>query len=189
MQIRPGLGLDEKFYAWAVSVYGIGELLSALAFALAVKVIRVKLVTLFGLLCVIVGSVVYGLASAGWMVLLGRFLQGTFLGGQSTLMRIYLGETSNLAIGMKGEDPRRSQIKNINFLISFGAGTTAVAVGPGTPAQNNVLAVFVFVATTVSHFDIRIPNATFAAKMCVLCIRVHLVWYMAGISDIVDCAT
>lgn len=153
VQIRPGLGLDETFYAWTVSVYGIGELLFALAFAVAVKVLRVKSVTLFGLLCIIVGSVVYGLASTGWMVIVGRFLQGAFLGGQSTLMRIYLGETSNIAIEMKGEDPRRSQIKNINFLISFGMGTTAIAIGPGTAAHNKVSAVFVFVATAVCHFD------------------------------------
>lgn len=140
MQIRPGLGLDETFYAWAVSVYSIGELLFALAFAVALKYLRVKVVTLIGLLCIIVGSTIYGLASAGWMVIVGRFLQGAFLGGQSTLMRIYLGETSNIVIEIKGEDPLKSQIKNTNFIISFGLGTTAVAVGPGTPAHNTALA-------------------------------------------------
>ena len=183
VQIRPGLGLDEKFYAWTVSVYGIGELLFALVFAVAVKVVRVKLVTLFGLLCVIVGSVVYGLASAGWMVIVGRFLQGAFLGGQSTLMRIYLGETSNVAIGIKGEDPRRSQIKNINFLISFGVGTTAIAIGPGTPTHNKVSAVFVFVATTASHFDIIIPNANFAAK-CVSSV-LEYIWYGIRLTSVI----
>ena len=131
MQIRPGLGLGETFYAWAVSAYSIGELLFALAFAVAVKYFRVKSVTLIGLLCIIVGSVIYGFASAGWMVIVGRFLQGAFLGGQSALLRIYLGETSNIAIEMKGEDPLKSQIKNTNFLLSFGLGSIAVATGPG----------------------------------------------------------
>ena len=133
VQIRPGLGLDETFYAWAVSAYSIGELLFALAFAAAVKYFRVKTMTLIGLLCIIVGSAVYGSASAGWMVIVGRFLQGAYFGGQSALLRIYLGETSNIAIGIKGEDPLRSQIKNTNFLIAFGFGSIATASGPGEP--------------------------------------------------------
>ena len=131
LQIRPGLGLDEPFYAWAVSVYGIGELLCALAFAVALKYFRAKSLTLLGLLFVIVGSTIYGSASAGWMVIVGRFLQGAFLGGQSALLRVYLGETSNIAIALKGEDPLKSQIKNTNFVITFGFASIAVAVGPG----------------------------------------------------------
>lgn len=140
VQIRPGLGLSETFYAWAVSTFGIGELLFALAFGVAVKYLRVKSVALFGLFCIIVGSAIYGSASAGWMVIVGRFLQGAFFGGQSTLMRIYIGETSNIAIGIMGEDPLKSQIKNTNFLIYFGVGTTAVAIGPGIPAHNTTSA-------------------------------------------------
>ena len=98
-------------------------------------------------------------------------------------MRIYLGETSNVAIGMKGEDPRRSQIKNINFLISFGVGTTAIAIGPGTLAHNKVSAVFVFVATTVSHFDIIIPNANIAAK-CVSSV-LEYIWYGIRLTSVI----
>ena len=123
--------MDEPFYAWAVSVYGIGELLCALAFAVALKYFRAKSLTLLGLLFVIVGSTIYGSASAGWMVIVGRFLQGAFLGGQSALLRVYLGETSNIAIALKGEDPLKSQIKNTNFVITFGLATTAISAGPG----------------------------------------------------------
>ena len=138
-QIRPGLGLDESFYAWSVSAFSIGELLFALAFAVAVKYFRVKSVTIVGLLCVIVGSAVYGSALAGWMVIVGRFLQGAFFGGQSALLRIYLGETSNIAIKIKGEDPLKSQIKNTNFLVSFSLASIATASGPGTPAPTLIL--------------------------------------------------
>ena len=130
-QIRPGFGLDETFYAWAVSVFNIGELLFALIFAVALKYFRAKSLSVFGLLCIIIGSVIYGSASAGWMVIVGRFLQGAFLGGQATIMRIYFGETSNTAIALKGEDPLKSQIKNTNFVITFGFASIAVAVGPG----------------------------------------------------------
>ena len=130
-QIRPGFGLDETFYAWAVSVFNIGELLFALIFAVALKYFRAKSLSVFGLLCIIIGSVIYGSASAGWMVIVGRFLQGAFLGGQATIMRIYFGETSNTAIALKGEDPLKSQIKNTNFVITFGLATTAISAGPG----------------------------------------------------------
>ena len=123
--------MDEDFYAWSVSIMSIGELLSAISFALAVKRLQVKILAVFGLCCNLTGSVMYGTAGSGWMVLVARFLQGIFMGGQSTLLRLYLGETSNLAIKLKKENPGKSQIKNTNFLLTFGLGTLSLAAGPG----------------------------------------------------------
>ena len=86
---------------------------------------------LCGLLLLVTGGLFYAVAQYGWMVLAGRFLQGLHLGGQSTLLRIYISETSNTVRDKLGEDPEKSQLKNTNFLIGFALGTIGLAVGPG----------------------------------------------------------
>ena len=86
---------------------------------------------LCGLLLLVIGGLFYAVAQYGWMVLVGRFLQGLHLGGQSTLLRIYIGETSNTVRDILGEDPEKSQLKNTNFLMGFALGTIGLAVGPG----------------------------------------------------------
>ena len=90
-----------------------------------------KHLMMFGLLLLVVGGLFYAVAQYGWMVLVGRLLQGLHLGGQSTLLRIYLGETCNTVRDILGEDPEKSQLKNTNFLIGFALGTIGLAVGPG----------------------------------------------------------
>ena len=131
LQIRPGLGLDETFYSWAIAVYSIGELVTCLVFAMAAKYTSIKFLCCAKLGFLILGSVLYGSAHSGWMVIVGRFLQGSFLGAISFIMRVYLGETANLAIKLKCEDPKKSQIKNTLFVVGFGMGTLSVGVGPG----------------------------------------------------------
>ena len=86
---------------------------------------------MFGLLLLVIGGLFYAVAQYGWMILVGRFLQGLHLGGQSTLLGIYIGETSNTVRDVLGEDPEKSQLKNINFLKHFALGTIGLAVGPG----------------------------------------------------------
>ena len=85
----------------------------------------------FGLLLLVTGGLFYAVAQYGWMVLVGRFLQGLYFGAQSTLMRIYIGETSNTVRDMLGEDFEKSQLKNTNFLLSLIMGMVGVASGPG----------------------------------------------------------
>ena len=123
--------MDESFYSWAVAVYSIGELVTALVFAVVAKYTSIKSLCCAALGLLILGSVLYGSACSGWMVILARFLQGSFLGAQSLIIRVYLGETANLAIKLKCEDPEKSQIKNTLFVASVGLGTLSVGVGPG----------------------------------------------------------
>ena len=131
LQIRPGLGLNEDFYAWSVAIFSIGELLTALSLAFATKIFPIKYLMVITQLSIIIGGLVYGFAVAGWMVMMGRFLQGIFQGGMATIMRLYIGESTNLVISLKKEDPSKSQIKNTTFLFSFISATLGVAIGPG----------------------------------------------------------
>jgi len=93
--------------------------------------IKLKHLMLSGLLLLVTGGLFYAVAQYGWMVLVGRFLQGLHLGAQSSLLRIYIGETSNTVRDILGEDPEKSQLKNTNFLIGFALGTIGLVVGPG----------------------------------------------------------
>ena len=111
--------------------YSIGELFAALTFAFATNFFPVKYLIGMVLLIAITGSLIYGFAVAGWMVMLGRGLQGVFQGGMSTLMRLYIGESTNIAISLKNEDPTTSQLKNTTYLITFASATTGAAIGPG----------------------------------------------------------
>ena len=46
-------------------------------------------------------------------------------------MRLYIGETANIAVKLKQLDPEKSQIKNQAFFIAFSISTISVALGPG----------------------------------------------------------
>ena len=94
---------------------------------------------LFGLLLLATGGLFYAVAEYGWMVLVGRFLQGLHFGGHSVILRIYIGETSNTVRDILGEDPEKSQLKNTNFLISFVMGTIGLVCGPGTYHYHNTV--------------------------------------------------
>ena len=113
-----------------VAVFSIGELFSALGVGVLAKYFRIKTLMLGCILSLLVGSLLYGTGVHGAMLIVGRILQGVYSGGGSTLMRMYIGETSNIAVSLKGEDTK-SQIKNTNFFLTFGLGTLGTAVGPG----------------------------------------------------------
>ena len=126
------MGESETYYSVSIGIFSIGELIASLVFsALSSWHIKLKHLMMFGLLLLVIGGLFYAVAQYGWMVLVGRFLQGLHLGGQSTLLRIYIGETSNTVRDILGEDPEKSQLKNTNFLIGFALGTIGLAVGPG----------------------------------------------------------
>ena len=128
----PGLEESEVFYSLTIAIFSIGELIASLLFsALSSWHIKLKHLMLCGLLLLVTGGLFYAVAQYGWMVLVGRFLQGLHLGAHSTLLRIYIGETSNTVRDVLGEDPEKSQLKNTNFLLSFIMGTIGLASGPG----------------------------------------------------------
>ena len=133
----PGLEETEAFYSLTIAIFSVGELIASLVFsALSSWHIKLKHLMLFGLLLLVTGGLFYGVAQYGWMVLVGRFLQGLHLGAHSTLLRIYIGETSNTVRDILQEDSEKSQLKNTNFLLSFIMGTTGIASGPGTYIQD-----------------------------------------------------
>ena len=128
----PGLQENEVFYSITIAIFSIGELIASLVFsALSSWHIKLKHLMMFGLLLLVIGGLFYAVAQYGWMILVGRLLQGLHLGAHSALLRIYIGETSNTVRDILGEDPEKSQLKNTNFLLSFIMGMIGLATGPG----------------------------------------------------------
>jgi MFS family permease len=128
--IRPGLGLSETFYSWSVSVYPIGEVVTGIIFSISAKYTSIKSLCCVDSLLLTLGGVFYGSAVNGPMVLLARICQGSFIGGLSLIVRVYLGETTNIAMKLKNEDTKKSQLKNSVFIIVFGISAVSVGLGP-----------------------------------------------------------
>ena len=65
-------------------------------------------------------------------ILAGRLLVGVYQGGQMTILRTYLGETSTSVTAMLPPEKRKnSTIKYTNFFFAFSVATVCVAIGPG----------------------------------------------------------
>ena len=59
-------------------------------------------------------------------------LIGLFQGAQQTLWRLYIAETSGVAIKLLPVEMReKSTLKYTNFFLSFATATTSIAAGPG----------------------------------------------------------
>ena len=76
LQIFPGLGQSEFFYSGVVTAYSIGEVTFALVYAYLFHVVPYTYIYLSLLMSYILGSVLYAVASHGWMILVARFLVG-----------------------------------------------------------------------------------------------------------------
>ena len=136
LQIEPGLGLPEEFYAWAIATFSIGEIVGAITTGLLANIIPFWYGVLICLSTHIVAFLVYGLATAGWMIILARFLGGMFVAMQTVISYTYLGVTYEqyleaLGEARKEEEGKTTRVKDTVFalfLIMCPAGTL---FGPG----------------------------------------------------------
>ena len=94
LSIKPGLGESEEIYAWAVTMYSIGELIGALLAGSIKRVLPYRLCFLLGTLLCPLGYAVYSSAVAGWMVVLARLIIGMNCGLILSLITTYIGETT-----------------------------------------------------------------------------------------------
>lgn len=71
MQNEPGLGLNELWYSWIVSIVSVGQLLGAVSVGLLTKLFFTKyiLLTMLGVCCS--GGILYAIGKYGWMLLIG----------------------------------------------------------------------------------------------------------------------
>ena len=72
--MQPGLGLNEAWYTWIVSISSAGELIGAIAFGNLSRYIYIKWLLLTSLAFNILGGTLYGIGKYGWMLLAGEEL-------------------------------------------------------------------------------------------------------------------
>lgn len=72
MQVGPGLGLSEIWYAGIVGVLSVGQLIGALLVGVLFRYVYTKHLLLGSLACIAAGGVFYGIGSYGWMLLIGE---------------------------------------------------------------------------------------------------------------------
>jgi len=86
LQVTPGLGGSEFFYSWVVTAYSIGEVTFGFVYAYLFNAVPYTYIFLSLIMSYILGSLLYAVASRGWMIWVARFLVG---GGCHTTQAAY----------------------------------------------------------------------------------------------------
>lgn len=76
MQSTPGLGASETVYSIASGIYNGGSILGAILIAVVGKYIPYKVSILIGPVSQVIGFIIYGLSTRGWMVIIARLFMG-----------------------------------------------------------------------------------------------------------------
>jgi MFS family permease len=133
--VQPGLGLNETWYSWIVSILSIGEFSGAVVTSLLLRRIFTKYVMLANLSLCAFGGLLYGVGENSWMLLTGRFLIGFYMGADTVTFRTYVGETSSTIIAaMPLEKREKSTLKYTAFFVGFTVCCLSSLSGPGLAA-------------------------------------------------------
>ncbi len=136
-EAEPGLGMSELFYSVLMTSFFGGEVVGGLIPGFLVSCIPHWYQFLFAISLHTIGYVLYGVATNGWVLMVGMFLAGYYLGAQITLSMTYATELSvnyvNLLEGKNTKEDFDYQTKVVrtrNFLyaihsIGFSIGYTA----------------------------------------------------------------
>jgi MFS family permease len=133
--LQPGLGLSETWYSWIVSIISVGELAGAVATSVLMRKVFIKFLMLANLSLCAFGGLLYGVGKYGWMLLIGRFFIGYYIGAVTVVLRTYVGETCSTVIAaMPPEKREKSNLKNTAFFATFIVCTMSSLSGPSLDA-------------------------------------------------------
>lgn len=94
LQIAAGLGQSELFYSWVIAMFNMGALVGAVGSGILVKHVPYWHLVLLVLVLHTIGYVLYAISYDGWVIMISKFLSGTFIGGEMTLALSYFAESS-----------------------------------------------------------------------------------------------
>ena len=114
----PGLGESEILYAWVIMAGGIGEIgfLPVVGYMAANLPYSVSL--LVAALLLAAGGAIYALASAGWIVILGKVVIGG-AGSFLVLVHTYIGEMGTIMDRMRSKKRKRPMKFVLYIALSF----------------------------------------------------------------------
>ena len=137
--------MSENMYLWAVTVYNVGFVLLAVATGVLLKFVPFLHVLSAALLLNLFGSLLYAISTNGAMIIVSRFLAGTYNGIILTASFAYISSREfdfqdayilkvtkeGKANSVRKKLQHHPRVKETTFsLLSF-AVTTSYLVGPG----------------------------------------------------------
>ena len=133
IQVEPGLGESELFYSFVVTCLHIGSIIGGLVSAILLKYIPYWYLFLSFITSHILGCVLYGTATQGWVLIIAMFLVGLYLGAEVTLVFNYATDMSVEYVellkekGEKFECEKSKAVKIRNYLyashsVGYGIG-------------------------------------------------------------------
>ncbi len=146
MQVEGGLGQSELFYSLAIGTQNFGSMFGSIICGILVRYVPFLFLFVTAVCLHIVGYILYGLSTQGWMLLIGEFLVGYYLGAQGTLSYSYVAETSvtyeELLSKNEGhiEVDKKREVKLRNFL--FTLKTVGNSVGSFVGSGKVIVVVF-----------------------------------------------
>ena len=128
--MQPGLGQSETFYAWAVTLYSLGEFVGAMGAGFITKLLPYRLAFLLAIAMCPLGYLLYSLVTAAhaWVVLVARLCIGMNAGLLLVLITTYLGET---ATRVHKSMPQDGSLKDKLFVYYSLVSSFSYLIAPG----------------------------------------------------------
>jgi len=122
-----------------IAAQNIGAAIGSLSMGLSVRRIPFLYLFLFGIFLHIVGYILYGIATEGWILLIGELCAGFYLGAQGTLSYSYATESAVTYVMTLKKRPSRSKhdqelevkIRNLLFTLKTVGNSLGSFVGAG----------------------------------------------------------
>ncbi len=128
-------------YSLLVTILSCGEVVGGLMSGFFTKCIPHWYQFMFAISLHTIGYVLYGIATNGWVLMVGMFLAGYYLGAQITLSMTYATELSGKYVTLTNKekndciDYEKKVVKTRNFLFAIHSIGYSIGyvVGPGEP--------------------------------------------------------
>lgn len=133
------MGQSELFYSLAIATQNFGSVLGSIFCGILLRYVPFLVLFVNAICMHIIGYVLYGLSTQGWMLLIGELLAGFYLGGQGTLSYSYVTETSviyeELLSKREGrietDKKREIRLRNLLFTLKTVGNSIGAFVGSG----------------------------------------------------------
>ena len=131
--MQPGLGQSELFYAWAVTLYSLGEFIGAIGAGFITKFLPYRLSFPLGIAMCPLGYLLYSLATAAhaWVVLIARMCIGINAGLMLVLITTYLSETATKVRKSMPQSHKDSSLKDKLFVCYSLVSSFSYLIAPG----------------------------------------------------------
>ena len=143
-QVEGGLGESELFYSLIIGAQHLGSVIGSLVCGFLVRYMPFLILFLTATCFHIVGYVLYGLATQGWILMVAELLAGYYLGAQGTLSYAYVTDSVSTYVKLLREkegrfdtdEKREIRLRNLLFALKTLGNSLGSFVGAGMFLNN-----------------------------------------------------